>query len=91
MTQPSTTALRPGEGGFGSLVLISIECKMNKELSLESIGVVEINNSEKQNLQGGGWLADIIASVVHYVKCSCHSSSGEYHDAMNNANHGGIR
>ncbi len=64
---------------------------MKRELSLEGLGVVEINSSEKQDLQGGGWLAEVVASVVHYVKCSCHSPSGEYHDAMKNANHGGIR
>ena len=53
-------------------------------------GVVE-SLSKIPKPDGGGWLADAVASIVNYAKCSCHSPSGEYHDAMKSANHGGIR
>jgi bacteriocin-like protein len=59
--------------------------------SLELNGLQELNQEELANIDGGGPIADAIASIVHYVKCSCHSPSGEYHDAMKSANHGGIR
>lgn len=52
MTQPSTTALRPGEGGFGSLVLISIECKM-KSLKLNELGVSALDAKELAMTEGG--------------------------------------
>jgi lactobin A/cerein 7B family class IIb bacteriocin len=58
---------------------------------LELNGLQELNQEELANIDGGGWLADAVAATVHYMKCACHSPSGDYHDAMKSANHGGIR
>lgn len=68
MTQPSTTALRPGEGGFGSLVLISIECKM-KSLKLNELGVSALDAKELQT--SGGFLPLAVMAVCWGVTATC--------------------
>ena len=59
--------------------------------TLELNGLRELNQEELKEIDGGGWLADALAAAVHYMKCSCHSPSGEYHDVMSSSNYGGIR
>jgi len=62
-----------------------------RTLELENYGVMEMNHSEQQDKDGGGWFADAIADITHHLKCNCVSPSGSYHDAMRRSNYGGIR
>ena len=59
--------------------------------TLELNDLQELNLEELKNIDAGGWIADCVATVVHYVKCSCHKPVAEYHDIMSNSNYGGIR
>ncbi|UXE66077.1 MAG: hypothetical protein KA713_16680 [Chryseotalea sp. WA131a] len=42
-----------------------------KTLELESLSLLELKVEDAKSINGGGWLADLIADTIAYYKCGC--------------------
>ena len=76
---------------FKHIIFMKNEMIMAEFKTIEFNGLQELNQEELVNTDGGGWLADAVAEVVHYVKCDCNRPVEQYHNAMRSSNYGGIR
>lgn len=42
-----------------------------KTLELESLSLLELKVEDSKSINGGGWLADLIADSIAFYKCGC--------------------
>jgi hypothetical protein len=48
--------------------------------NLQNFGVQELNTKEIKEIEGGGWIADFVSTVIEQVKCACQPSTLEIDD-----------